>query len=103
MTQVQAVEQAYAGRHRGEARTVVPITEHLAMVEGLYRQVSVSSGAAWWSADGNSWAMVPEATGAHAACPCRDCTAPPVIPLAVPHYDCCGQSRRAPWCQRSAV
>ena len=64
---VQAVEQAqHAGRHRGEPRVVVPITEHLAMVEGLYRQVSVSSGAAWWSADGNAWQASPVVTGAHA-------------------------------------
>ena len=36
-------------------------------------------------------------------CPCRDCRPSPVIPLPVPHYDCCGQSRRAPWCHRSTV
>ena len=64
MTQAQAV-QGYAGRHRGAPRAVVPISEHLAMVEGLYRQVSVSSGTAWWSQNGNSWTVVPVATGAH--------------------------------------
>lgn len=65
---VQLVGQAgYAGRHRGEPRVVVPVTEHLAVVEGLYRQVSVSSGRAWWSADGNTWQAVPVVTGAHAA------------------------------------
>lgn len=65
MTQVQVAE--YAGRHRGEPRAVVPITEHLVMVEGLYRQVSVSTGRAWWSVDGNAWQASPAATGAHAA------------------------------------
>jgi hypothetical protein len=63
MTQAQVAE--YAGRHRGQARPVVPVTEHLVMVEGLYRQVSVSTGTAWWSADGNAWTVVPVATGAH--------------------------------------
>ena len=60
-----ATEQ-YMGRHRGDERPVVPITEHLAVVEGLYRQVSVSSGSEWWSVDGNAWFAAPVATGAHA-------------------------------------
>lgn len=59
--------QAYAGRHRGEARPVIAVTEHLTMVEGLWRQVSVGSGTAWWSVDGNAWQASAVVTGAHAA------------------------------------
>ena len=51
MTQVQAVEQAeYAARHRGAARPVVMVTEHLHQVEGLWRQVMagrVRFGGLW--------------------------------------------------------
>lgn len=67
MTAVQVVEQAaYTGRHRGGARPVVQVTEHLARVEGLWCQVSVATGDGWWSADGQAWSATPPVTGAHA-------------------------------------
>lgn len=58
---------AYAGRHRGQARPVIAVTEHLCQVEGLWRQVSLTTGTAWWSVNGNTWQASPAATGAHAA------------------------------------
>lgn len=66
MTQLD-VRPVYAGRHRGQARPVIAVTEHLTMVEGLWRQVSVASGTAWWSVDGNRWQAGAVVTGAHAA------------------------------------
>lgn len=62
----QVVERpAYTGRHRGQARPVVAVTPQLAVVEGLWRQVSVSTGTAYWSVDGNTWLVSPVAVGAH--------------------------------------
>ena len=60
-------QAVYEGRHRGQARPVIAVTEHLTMVEGVWRQVSAGSGTAWWSADGNTWQAAPVVTGAHAA------------------------------------
>ena len=64
----QAVRRqvGYVGRHQGAERPVVQVTEHLAMVEGLWCQVSVATGDGWWSADGESWRVTPPVTGAHA-------------------------------------
>jgi hypothetical protein len=58
---------AYTGRHRGQARPVIQVTEQLANVEGLWRQVSLSTGTTYWSADGNTWLASPVAMGAHHA------------------------------------
>jgi hypothetical protein len=40
---------------------VVRISEHLTWCDGLYCQLSVSSGLRYWSSDGNEWHGSPEA------------------------------------------
>ena len=42
-------------------REVIRISEHLTWCDGLYCQLSVSSGLRYWSTDGNVWHCSPGA------------------------------------------
>ena len=71
------MSEAYEGRRRsGQVRDAgsyspqhaagitpapVMITDSLSVVGGLYRHRSASTGALWWSHDGNYWHGSPEA------------------------------------------
>jgi hypothetical protein len=55
------MDDAYIGQRRGATPAPVRISGHEFIIDGIRQYQSPSTGAYWYSADGNTWHATPEA------------------------------------------